>query len=145
MLHSLLLVLSSCVGSPFLRFADVVAGAVMLRMWRCGLAVFVALVWRACCWWVTHVHACGGSCIAVRLVLLGVASLVRSLCSSPLLLSLSVSLSLSQWKANQLDSTDLGRTSRVYGHCFDGVAFLRGISGLYAVGCCLGHLVLVIP
>ena len=53
-------------------------------------------------------------------------------------LSLLVSLSLSQWKASLLVCTDLVRTSCFQGHCFDGVAFARGIFELYAVGCCLG-------
>ena len=80
---------------------------------------------------------------AVGLVLLSVLSflvlpflLFLLVSSAPL--SLLVSLSLSQWKASQLVRTDLGRTSRFQGHGFDGVAFTRGIFGLYAVGGCLG-------
>ena len=59
-------------------------------------AVFVAIVWRACCGWVTHVHACGGYGFSVCLVLLGVALLALSclllFSSAPLSLPLSASV-----------------------------------------------------
>ena len=100
-LHIPLLVVSSCVGSPppfffFFLGSPTFAGAVMLRMWRCGLAVFVAVVWRACCWWVAHVHACGGSLFCCPSGSFLVLPFLLSLLSSSALLSLSLSLCLSQ-------------------------------------------------
>ena len=85
-------------GSTFLRFLfDVVVGAVMLRMWRCGFAVFVAIVWRACCWWVLHAHAYGGywSCLSCPSCCRPFCSLLSSVFLFCFSLSLPPSLSLS--------------------------------------------------
>ena len=66
-LHPLILVLSSLVGSSFLRFAYVVAGAVMLRMLRC-----VSLSSLRLC----GVHVVGGCCIRMPTVGFGLVCLV---------------------------------------------------------------------
>ena len=90
---------------------DVVAGADMLRMLRCGFAVFVACMWRVCCWWVTHAHACGGSCFLLSVLSFLVLPFLFFLLVSSAPLSFLASLSLSQWKVSLLVRTDLGRTS----------------------------------
>ena len=131
MLHLLILVLSSFVGSPFLRSAVVVAGAVMLRMLRC-----VSLSSLRLC----GAHVVGGSCTCMPVVGSVFLSVLFSSCcpscsllSSALLLfsSLSSSLSLSQWKDRHLDCRDLGRTSSVSGQflCFYLSFFRAGTLG----------------
>ena len=96
-LHQLILVLLSLVGSSFLRFAYVVAGAVMLRMLRCvslsSLRLCGAHVVGGCC---TRMPTVGfWSCLSCPSCCRPVCSLLSSVFRFCFSLSLFLPLSLS--------------------------------------------------
>ena len=99
------------------------AGAVMLHMWRCVFAVFVAIMWRvcflvgyarACLRWV---RSCCPSCPSW-------CCLSCSICS-PLLLSLSLSLCLSQPQPVKRPPTGQHRSGEDISYSFTSISGSR--------------------